>query len=76
MSAVQSNKCFLWKDSHSIWVLARLQQSIEAFIMHLSLLLGPQLVHLCLGCQASLRLINMMLQVHSSLLLPFTLLVL
>lgn len=44
--------------------------------MHVCLLLGSGLVHLCLVCQASLCLIDMVFQVYSSSLLPFTLLLL
>ena len=60
--------------TYRIWVLSRLQQGIELSSMHVSLLLSSSLVHLCLVCQASLCLINVVLQVHCSSLLPFTLL--
>jgi len=60
--------------TYSIWVLSGLQQGIELSSMHVGLLLSSGLVHLCLVCQASLCLINVVLQVHSSSLLPFTLL--
>lgn len=60
--------------AYSIWVLSGLQQGVELSSMHVSLLLSSSLVHLCLVCQASLCLINVVLQVHCSSLLPFTLL--